>query len=86
MNTKQLMKIMKFHLENFNDENVKISDATIHNEVLSDSDGYGNASSKNIYKSVIRWSLKKNGNEDVEWPSDWMNLSVEELANKLIPG
>ena len=85
MNTGQLKKIMKFHLTNFNDEGVAINDATIHNKVLSDSDGYGNACSQYIYKSVIRWTLERNGYEDVGWPQNWMELSVEDLANKLIP-
>ena len=41
MTQQQLMEVMKFHLKNFNDEGVVISDDTIHNTVLSDSDGYG---------------------------------------------
>ena len=84
MEVEQLKSVMKFHLTNFNDEGVDINDQTVHNTVLSDSDGYGSSNSKNIYQSVIRWTMKKNGGEDKPWPGDWMDLSVEKLAPKLI--
>jgi hypothetical protein len=80
----QLRAVMRFHLGNFNDEGVTISDATVHNEVLSDSDGFGAASSKRLYKGVIRWTLEKNDGPDPEWPDDWMDLTVTELANALL--
>jgi len=80
----QLKNIMKFHLENFNDEGVEIKDSTIHNKVLSSDDGYGAANSKRIYRSVMRWTLRKNGVEDIPWPSDWFTKDVEYLSTKLI--
>ena len=84
MNIEQLKKVMKYHLANFNDEGVEINDNTIHNTVLSATDGYGNANSKYIYRAVIRWTLKKNGHEDKPWPSDWFVKSVAYLAGKII--
>jgi len=84
MTHQQLKEVMKFHLQNFNDERVAISDETIHNTVLSDSDGYGSSSSKNIYRSVIRWTMKKNGHEDKPWPSDWFDKSVEYLSSNIL--
>lgn len=84
MTVDQLKTIMKFHLQNFNDEGVEIDDETIHNEVLSDSDGYGAASSRNIYKAVIRWTLKRDGHSDKIWPSNWMEKNVSELAPVLL--
>lgn len=84
MDSEQLMKVMRFHLTNFNDEGVEISNMTIHSDVLSETDGYGTATSKNIYKSMIRWTLIKNGHADKMWPSDWFTNSVEYLANKII--
>jgi len=84
MTVDQLKSVMKFHLKNFNDEGVEINDDTIHHDVLSATDGFGAANSKNIYKAVIRWTLKKNGHEDKRWPDDWMDLSVKELAPRLL--
>lgn len=84
MTLEQLKKVMKYHLENFNDEGVAINEDTIHKQVLSDSDGFGKATSKRIYKAVIRWTLEKQGHEDRTWPSNWMELSVKELAPELL--
>ena len=84
MKLDQLKKIMKYHLENFNDEGVTINEDTIHKQVLSDEDGFGAATSKRIYKAAIRWTLRKQGHEDKAWPSNWMDLSVKALAPKLL--
>ena len=84
MTVEQLKEVMKYQLGNFNDEGVAISDTTVHNEVLSDSDGYGQANSKTIYKLVIRRTLIREGHEDRSWPAGWMDLSVEELAPLLL--
>ncbi len=84
MTEEQLKKVMKFHLSNFNDEGVEINDDTIHKEVLSEHDGFGSANSKRIYKSAIRWTIIKQGHEDKPWPNNWMDLSVIELASKLL--
>jgi hypothetical protein len=84
MTVNQLKEIMKFHLANFNDEREKVSDETIHNKILSDKDGYGNASSQYIYKAVIRWTLRKEKHADVAWPVGWMKKSVKQLAPMLL--
>jgi len=84
MDIEQLKAVMKFHLANFNDEGVEINDDTIHNTVLSDSDGFGNANSKYIYRAAIRWTMKKNGHEDKVWPPDWFDSSVTYLAEKIL--
>lgn len=84
MTQEQLKEVMKFHLANFNDEGVEIKDDTIHNTVLSDSDGYGAANSKSIYRAVIRWTMKKNGHQDKPWPSDWFDKNVEYLSSKIV--
>lgn len=81
----QLIEVMKYHLENFNDEGVKIDNDTVHKDVLSDSDGVtSTTSSKGIYKGIIRWTISKNGHEDKPWPNNWMNLSVKDLASAII--
>jgi len=79
-----MTKIMLYELESFNDEGVELSETTVHNEVLSDDDGFGSATSKNIYRSSIRWVLAKNGYKDLPWPSNWMEWSVADLAEKLL--
>ena len=84
MTLEQLHDVMKFHLENFNKEDFEVNNDTIHNTVLSDSDGYGAANSKYIYKAIIRWTMKKNGHEDKDWPYNWFDKSVSELALKII--
>lgn len=84
MTQQQLKEVMKFHLRNFNDEVVEISDNTIHNTVLSDTDGFGSSSSKRIYRAVIRWTMQHNGHEDNPWPSDWFEKSVEYLSSKIL--
>ncbi len=84
MNLEQLKEVMKYHLRNFNDEGVEINENTVHNTVLSASDGYGNANSKYIYRAAIRWTMKKNGHQDKIWPTDWFNKDVNYLASKII--
>jgi hypothetical protein len=84
MTQQQLQEVMKFHLKNFNDEGVSIDDDTIHHTVLSETDGFDGSNSKNIYRSVIRWTLKKNGHQDKPWPADWFEKSVRYLASKII--
>jgi len=84
MTVEQLKEVMKYHLKNFNDEGVAINNQTIHNTVLSDSDGIGNANSKTIYRAVIRWTMIKNDHEDKVWPSNWFEKDVAYLASKII--
>ena len=84
MTIEQLQALMIFHLNSFNDEGIEINNNTIHNLVLSDSDGYGNATSKKIYKLVIRRGLVSQNHDDKPWPVNWMDLSVNELASRLL--
>jgi len=84
MNLDQLKEVMKYHLKNFNDEGIVINDKTVHNNVLSATDGYGNANSKFIYRGIIRWTMKRNGHQDKVWPSDWFSMDVSYLASKIL--
>lgn len=84
MTIDQLKNVMKFQLKNFNNEGVEINDDTVHNTVLSDDDGFGNANSKEIYNSFIRWTLLKNNHTDKPWPGDWFTNSVSYLAERII--
>lgn len=81
----QLMAVMKYHLSSFDDEQVPINNDTIHDTVLSDSDGLTpQVSSKRLYKGLMVWTIDQSGMTVKDWPSNWMTLSVAELANKLI--
>ncbi len=84
MTRSQLRAVMRFHLKNFNDEGVAITNDTVHSEVLAEDDGFGAANSKAIYKAAIRWTLSNQGHADRRWPANWMDLAVTELANRLI--
>jgi hypothetical protein len=52
--------------------------------VLSNSDGYGQSNSKNCFRLLIGWTFKKNGAKEKRWPFNWMELSVKDLASKLL--
>lgn len=80
-----LRGVMKLHLKSFNDEGVKINDATVLNTVLSESDGFGASNSKALFKGLVRWSLAENNHVDPRWPDNWIDLSVHDLAAKLLP-
>lgn len=84
MTHEQLKEVMKFHMKNFNDEGVKITDSTIHNQVLSASDGFGTANSKTIYHSSIRWTMRRNGHQDKPWPKDWFDKDIEYLSSEIL--
>lgn len=80
----QLKEVMRFQLSNFNDENEEISDDTIHKNILSEDDGFSHVNSVSIYKDVIKFVLLKQGHVLKKWPEHWLNLTVDELAQKII--
>lgn len=81
----QLIEVMKYHLTNFNDEGVSpVDENTIHSTILNANDGVGTAHSKNIYRAVIRWTLRRNGHQDKSWPADWFDNSVDYLSSKIL--
>ncbi len=84
MTIEQLRAVMKFQLDNFNDEGVSISDETIHKDVLSEDDGFAHVNSVQIYKDVIRFTLMKQGHKLKSWPNNWLSLSVSDLSNQII--
>jgi hypothetical protein len=75
---------MLYELAAFNDEKLALSSETIHSHVLSDSDGFPPATSKNIYKASIRWVMANNHYPNKVWPIKWMETSVAELADFLL--
>ncbi|MBD2723593.1 hypothetical protein [Hymenobacter armeniacus] len=79
-----LQTVMKYHLGSFNNTGVPIDDATIHEDVLSTNDGWGNAHSANVYRAIIRWTIKANGGVDKPWPSNWLKLNVIQLTARIL--
>lgn len=79
----EIKTVMKFQLKNFNDEGGKINDNTIHNTVLRSDDGFGQANSKNIYQAFMLVTFKKHHQGNPNWPSDWLDMRVVDLAAKL---
>ncbi len=84
MHPETLKQVMKFHLRNFNLEQMAVTDQTVHDSILSNNDGLGGASSQQIYRSMIHWTLLQKNCKAVQWPVDWMNWSVTQLAEKLV--
>lgn len=81
----QLMAVMSYHLSSFNDEQETITNDTVHKRILSDTDGVTSSTcSKNIYKGIIRWTMSANGHSDKAWPNNWMDLSIDQLATKIL--
>jgi|GEM_PF-1094268 hypothetical protein len=84
MHPETLKQVMKFHLRNFNLQQLAVTDDTVHNAILSNNDGMGGASSQQIYRSLIHWTLLQKDCDSVQWPVDWMSWSVDLLAEKLV--
>lgn len=84
MTIEQLKSVMKYQLSNFNDEEVEISNLTVHNAVLKTDDGFGHINSVYLYYNAIRWSLNRYGHILKEWPTNWLNLNVNELSTLII--
>lgn len=80
-----LMENMRVKLQAFNNEELEITNETIHNTILAEDDGFKpTQSSSKLYKGAIMWTIWANGGKNVKWPSNWMDQSVQELAEFLI--
>lgn len=76
-----LMENMRVKLQAFNNENVEITNETIHSAVLAENDGPKvSMSSKKLYYGAILWTIWANGGKNEKWPTNWMGMSVQELA------
>ena len=78
-----LRAFMKLTLPIFNDEGVAISDSTVHNTVLSKSDGFPPSNSMNVYQMIIQFRLFKDTDRIGTWPANWMAKSVADVARPL---
>jgi hypothetical protein len=84
MNKKELEDVMIFQLKNFNRTENKITSETVHGTVLAKDDGIGGLSSATLYKSFIRYSIKHANHEEKKWPNNWLEKTVDQLAQELI--
>jgi hypothetical protein len=73
-----LMENMRKLLLVFNNEKLEITNDTIHNTILSDDDG--SPPSKQQYRGAIKCILVRNGGVNVKFPTDWLAMSVQGLA------
>ncbi len=60
-----------------------ISEDAKHKDLLPEG-GIGTATPRRIYKSSVRYALIVNGHENKKWPSNWLDLSIAQLAPKII--
>lgn len=84
LTTPQLEKVMIETLKRFDTKKQTINRDTVHNMVLSTTDGFGTASSSRLYKGLIRHVLSQSGNQDKAWPATWMQMDVKTLAPKIV--
>lgn len=63
-----------------------VDDSTIHSSILATDDGASSStSSKPLYKFFIRFFLVNNDMDDPKFPGSWIDMSVEDLADELVP-
>lgn len=53
------------------------------NKHLRTDDGYGSASSKNIFMGLIVSNFYCWGYQEPSWPDNWMDMTVKDLAVQL---
>lgn len=80
-----LIENMKVKLQAFNNEGLEITNETFHKAIVSNDDGpkVSMASAK-LYRGAIMWTIWRNGGKNTKWPSEWMDETVQELAEYLI--
>ncbi|UES60207.1 hypothetical protein GFK91_31295 (plasmid) [Roseibium aggregatum] len=66
-----------------NDTYKDISEDVIHKNALPVG-GIATATPRRLYKSAVRYALNVNGHSDKTWPANWLDLSIAQLAPKII--
>lgn len=85
MTNAQLRQVMRYYLEHVNGTSRPVTDETVHRDLLSSGDGYGPASSARLYEGFVRYSLATVEHPVRDWPSRWLEMTVGELADVLVP-
>lgn len=79
----QMADVIRFQAENMNRLSQKVetvTDDTVLDEVLSESDG-----TKNVFRLAVGISFKLNKMKNRRFPSNWMSLTVRQLAQVFVP-
>lgn len=85
VNIENLKNKMKLQMQAFNNESAEITDAIIHEETLSTTDGYKNiAPSASQYKDFVTWWVLRNGGNKFKWMAGWLKLSISNVADNII--
>lgn len=79
-----LQENMRVKLQAFNKNKAEITNDTIHKEIINHGNSKKEALYKKLYEGAIRWTVYENEGKDTKWPSNWMDLSVTELAEFII--
>lgn len=71
----------------FNNEGVTLSDDTVLNTVLSETDGFGSSNSAEIFHDAIVWTIKVNNKTKKikKFQINWLNLTVSGFAQMALP-
>jgi hypothetical protein len=80
MKESQLKSVIKKQLSFFNNHNVEITDDTVTEEVLSDD----SLNQRKLFRGNVLWSIWNAGAGKKKFPSNWLSLSVSDLASKLL--
>jgi hypothetical protein len=81
----QLIEVMLFHLRNLGTCPQVGSDARLK-DCLSTTSAVGGNSPAAMFKNAIDWTIKNAGLAVHEWPSCWLDLTVDALAAGLLSG
>ncbi len=84
MTRADLRRAMRFYLKAFQTGEGATTDATVHASVLTD-EGYGSATPKRLYKGSVNFTIDSAGLAVPRWPAAWMEMTVRDLSEKLIP-
>lgn len=65
-----------------NDTYSDISEDSLLRDLLPEG-GIATATPRRLYKSAVRYALNVNGHDDKKWPSNWLDLTIGQLAPKI---
>jgi len=81
LNLSQLKRVMRHYAQVISGKKVS-NDRPLKN-YLPDG-GFGTATPKRIFKSMVRYALHVNGNRLKAWPRNWPEMSINQLAPRLL--
>ena len=80
-----LEESIRYQMQTWNNEKVNIINSTVLGTVLSNSDGFDPAvASAKQFPPSIDWILWANGGKQIEWPANWLTMTVTELAEYIM--